>query len=285
MDTFRLAGLPDVGQVARLVVRSDGHGQDPSWHLHKAVLLQVPAAAGASGGARCSTEPEATDTGAPSSPGGSSRLYYFVGRRWLDQVHGLQAELQAQQLDPDGELQPYRLCLQTSDIRGAGTDASVFATIIGEHGQASGPHQLTAPLPGGGGSRSSSGPFERGGWDEFQITCPPLGQPQQLRLWTDRPGGPGSGAWHLEFALLRGPGAGEEWYFVHRGWVSKEQVAELLPSREDPRAGMEAYEVVLRTSDVRGAGTDSQVGRAGHEWARQADRPTAQVAPQAAARH
>jgi hypothetical protein len=260
VDSFRLAGLPDVGQVARLVVRSDGHGQEPAWHLHKAVLLQeAPAAADAVSSATSGCEPGDTD------PAASSRRYFFTAKRWLDHVYGWQVELQAQQSDSDGELQPCRLCLQTSDIRGAGTDATVFATLIGERGQASGPHQLTAPLPGASGASGggTSGPFERGSWDEFQIMCPPLGQPQRLRLWTDRPGGPGSGAWHLDFALLRGPTAGEEWYFVHRGWVSKEQAAELLPSREDPRAGMEAYEVVLRTSDVRGAGTDSQVGKAG----------------------
>jgi hypothetical protein len=255
VDTFRLPGLPDVGQVVRLLVRSDGHGQEPAWHLHKAVLLQEREVPGAAPAAGPGGEPAGGNS--PSSGTGASRVYYFSARRWLDQVYGWQAEVQAQEADPDSELQPYRLCLQTSDMRGAGTDATVVATVVGEQGQASGPHQLTAPVLGS--SRGAAGVFERGGWDEFQIMCPPLGPPQRLRLWTDRPGGPSSsGAWHLDFALLSSP-AGEEWYFMHQGWVSREQVAEIQASRDDPRAGMAAYEVALRTGDVRGAGTDSQV--------------------------
>lgn len=278
VDSFRLAGLPDVGQVSKLVVRSDGRAQEPGWHLHKVVLCKEEQQASKRAAAAVTS---AQDTAAPApaliQPSGtspseaaasgkttsndtssSSRPVYFSARRWLDQVHGWQAELMARDSDPDGDQQQYRVAVQTSDLRGAGTDACVYIAITGERGVVSGPHALTHPVTSTGSS--GAGPFDRGGWDKFQIMCPPLGQLQRLRAWTDRPAAAGSaGCWHLDFAMVTCP-AGQDVFFVHKGWVGREEVADMAATGVDPRAGMGRYEVRLWTSDMRGAGTDAQVG-------------------------
>lgn len=62
----------------------------------------------------------------------------------------------------------------TSDLRGAGTDATVFVELTGKAGSSS-PHSLIAP-----GSASDS--FGRGQTDSFTLQLPELGVLQSLTI-------------------------------------------------------------------------------------------------------
>lgn len=62
----------------------------------------------------------------------------------------------------------------TSDLRGAGTDATVFVELNGKAGS-SPPHSLIAP-----GSASDS--FGRGQIDSFTLQLPELGELQSLTI-------------------------------------------------------------------------------------------------------
>lgn len=62
----------------------------------------------------------------------------------------------------------------TSDVRGAGTDATVFVELTGKAGS-SPPHSLIAP-----GSASDS--FGRGQTDSFTLQLPELGVLQSLTI-------------------------------------------------------------------------------------------------------
>lgn len=76
----------------------------------------------------------------------------------------------------------------TSDVRGAGTDAAVFAELIGSSGATSGRKQLVSAAPDA---------FERGKVDEFRLRCQHLGELARLRIGHD-----GRGA-HPAWGLLK----------------------------------------------------------------------------------
>ena len=68
----------------------------------------------------------------------------------------------------------YKLLVKTGDIRGAGTDANVFAQIFGENGD-TGERKLEA----------SGNNFERGHTDTFGIEAVDLGDLTKLRIGHD----------------------------------------------------------------------------------------------------
>lgn len=75
---------------------------------------------------------------------------------------------------------------RTSDIRGAGTDASVYVALIGNNDSTSGIQQLQPTRPY---------TFDQGQVDEFRIRCSALGDLAHLRIGHDGNGShPG---WHL----------------------------------------------------------------------------------------
>lgn len=65
----------------------------------------------------------------------------------------------------------YKVAVKTGDVRGAGTDANVFAQIFGENGD-TGERKL----------ESSGNNFERGHTDLFGIEAVSLGQITKLRI-------------------------------------------------------------------------------------------------------
>ena len=66
----------------------------------------------------------------------------------------------------------------TSDLRGAGTDATVFVELHGQQG--SGPR--LALLPQGQGQGAAADSFTRGGVDSFQLPMPDLGDLHSLTV-------------------------------------------------------------------------------------------------------
>jgi hypothetical protein len=88
--------LPNVGRLTHLGVRSDGSGQQPTWHLAK-VCLQPQGQRGQQQG--------------PGLP------VWFSAHRWFDASRGLEVLLPAQEENPDENLQLYTVQVYTSDIK------------------------------------------------------------------------------------------------------------------------------------------------------------------------
>ena len=65
----------------------------------------------------------------------------------------------------------YKVTVRTGDVRGAGTDANVFAQLFGENGD-TGERRL----------ESSGNNFERGHTDEFGIEAVSLGELTKIRI-------------------------------------------------------------------------------------------------------
>ena len=75
----------------------------------------------------------------------------------------------------------YKVTVKTSDVRGAGTDANVYAVIFGEHGDSGELHLKK--------SESNKSPFQNNQTDTF--TFPHmlgLGQLTKVRVWHDNRG-------------------------------------------------------------------------------------------------
>ena len=103
----------------------------------------------------------------------------------------------------------YKVVVKTGDVRGAGTDANVFAQIFGENGD-SGERKLEA----------SGNNFERGHSDTFGIEAVSLGELKKLRIGHDGTGF-GSG-WFLENVIITNEKEeGKSWVFNCGKWLDK----------------------------------------------------------------
>lgn len=149
--------LPDLGPLTHLGVKSDGAGDGPAWHLDKvciippaaatshqalgptgkpaalgrtvsrATSLSINMAAAASSGSGTAAlllpaadkleHSQPNSGGANAGHGHSGQPVWFVARRWLDAVHGLEVVLEAQATDPAENLAAYQVEVYTSNIK------------------------------------------------------------------------------------------------------------------------------------------------------------------------
>ncbi|KAI8462529.1 MAG: hypothetical protein J3K34DRAFT_500007 [Monoraphidium minutum] len=162
----------------------------------------------------------------------------------------------------------YEISTLTSDMRGAGTDCGVFAVLYGSTGD-SGEVALD----------NHPDNFGRGRLDTFVVWAPQdLGQLLRLRIGHD-----GRGArprWHLAGAKAVRRGSGEPpatfpcgmWFardegdgqttrvlLRGRGTAGAGAGAPGAPPTGMRSVGYECYRVTVRTSDLKGAGTDAAV--------------------------
>jgi hypothetical protein len=145
----------------------------------------------------------------------------------------------------------YLVEVKTADIRGAGTDANVFAQLFGKNGE-SGERRL----------ESSGNNFERGHTDKFTIEAVDLGELTKLRIGHDGTGF-GSG-WFLDNVVVTNEKMGTKWVFNCNKWLDKGEddgliVRELLPENNPADTKVVKYKVSVHTGDKRGAGTDANV--------------------------
>uniref|UniRef100_A0A7S3VHN2 PLAT domain-containing protein n=1 Tax=Dunaliella tertiolecta TaxID=3047 RepID=A0A7S3VHN2_DUNTE len=154
-----------------------------------------------------------------------------------------------------GENNVYRVIVRTSDIKGAGTDANVTLNIVGEKdGKVihTGPQKLD----------SSANDFERGHVDTFIIKSKDVGELKRVMVTSDGSGIGGS--WHLNQVEVTDTVRGETQYFPCNEWLDPAEPMSLnktlLPRDAEGTIGqLLQYEVIVFTSDVRGAGTDANV--------------------------
>jgi len=143
----------------------------------------------------------------------------------------------------------YTLEVTTGNIKGAGTSAQVSVTLIGNKGD-SGKQIL----------ENSTTNFTKGAVDVFNVDTADLGDVQKILIGHNN-AGPGAD-WFLQNVTVINEATGNKWYFPCGRWLSatqddKKTERELTTSTEPCTAT--AYNVVVKTGNVRGSGTDANV--------------------------
>lgn len=220
----------------------------------------------------------------------AARTAFFPANRWLAQGMGdgqLKVELMRgtppahhASIRAGEPPQLYKVVVHTSDLPGAGTDASVYLQLHGELGDS-----MPCPLVAEPGKMSEM--FERGSKDTFELRLQAVGKLTAVTVGHDCRGR--SPDWHVDTievtdvaavskAAAEAAATGVEGvsaaaaaatsYFYVGAWIETEGRpagkrtsvrVKASSSGENPRGARATYNVAVKTADVRGAGTDSPV--------------------------
>eukprot|EP00117_Sycon_ciliatum_P034674 scpid23226/ scgid5488/ Lipoxygenase homology domain-containing protein 1 len=262
MRVFLLQG-PDIGELCSLTIEHDGLSEKHAWYLQEVFITN-------------------TSTG---------MRWRFACNRWLSLFHsdchisrdlrptnsvatpskndasrlGQSRHTGHTAVKQSTEYTVYEITVSTGDVRGGGTDANVFVTLIGERGAT----PKTQMLNG------KSNNFNRSAVSVFRMRATRLGRISSIILEHDNTGfGPG---WFLQKVQISDPGIeGQEledtveYDFPCSQWLARdtgdgEVTRQLLPSEEasEPAAAEasadQSYIITTTTGDCRGAGTDANV--------------------------
>eukprot|EP00047_Mylnosiga_fluctuans_P014195 m.36272 g.36272 ORF g.36272 m.36272 type:complete len:2392 (+) comp5381_c0_seq2:48-7223(+) len=240
IDIFKLEAV-DIGELKKIRVLQDGSGVGSDWFLD-------------------TVEVEVASLG---------KKYHFKCGRWFSKSRDdgmLERDLlpDADTLEAVEAKVPYEVQVQTSDVKGAGTDANVYVAVYGDKGKTD---EIYLD--------NKTNNFERGQLDVFKIEIPDIGTPYKLRVGHDNKGL--GAAWHLDNIVLRNLATETHYTFVANRWLSKKDgdkqiVVELPVTRAETidktgkrvlvktkDAGLLTYQVAVKTGDVLGAGTDANV--------------------------
>uniref|UniRef100_A0A8U8BKQ1 Uncharacterized protein n=1 Tax=Geospiza parvula TaxID=87175 RepID=A0A8U8BKQ1_GEOPR len=184
----------------------------------------------------------------------------FPCGKWLDEDEGdglIERELYEMVSLRQKRLKknPWSLWIWTSDIKNAGTDATIFFQIYGDKGKSD---EMKLD--------NNSDNFETGQTDKFMIELPDLGNFYKLRIWHEKRN-PFAG-WHLNKVTLLKTLTKEKYTFNCGRWLDiNEEDNEIV--RELPAEGslvtevmpgeMIKYRVTVCTGTVSGSGTDANV--------------------------
>uniref|UniRef100_A0A663ND18 Lipoxygenase homology domains 1 n=1 Tax=Athene cunicularia TaxID=194338 RepID=A0A663ND18_ATHCN len=184
----------------------------------------------------------------------------FPCGKWLDEDEGdglIERELYEMVSLRQRRLKksPWSLWIWTSDIKNAGTDATIFFQIYGDKGKSD---EMKLD--------NNSDNFETGQTDKFMIELPDLGTFYKLRIWHEKRN-PFAG-WHLNKVTLLKTLTKEKYTFNCGRWLDiNEDDNEIV--RELPAEGslvtevmpgeMIKYRVTVCTGTVSGSGTDANV--------------------------
>uniref|UniRef100_A0A8C3PVS5 Lipoxygenase homology domains 1 n=1 Tax=Chrysolophus pictus TaxID=9089 RepID=A0A8C3PVS5_CHRPC len=184
----------------------------------------------------------------------------FPCGKWLDEDEGdglIERELYEMVSLRQRRLKknPWSLWIWTSDIKNAGTDATIFFQIYGDKGKSD---QMKLD--------NNSDNFEAGQTDKFMIELPDLGTFYKLRIWHEKRN-PFAG-WHLDKVTLLKTLTKDKYSFNCGRWLDiNEDDNEIV--RELPAEGslvtevmpgeMIKYRVTVCTGMVSGSGTDANV--------------------------
>ncbi|XP_030824848.1 LOW QUALITY PROTEIN: lipoxygenase homology domain-containing protein 1 [Camarhynchus parvulus] len=182
----------------------------------------------------------------------------FPCGKWLDEDEGdglIERELYEMVSLRQKRLKknPWSLWIWTSDIKNAGTDATIFFQIYGDKGKSD---EMKLD--------NNSDNFETGQTDKFMIELPDLGNFYKLRIWHEKRN-PFAG-WHLNKVTLLKTLTKEKYTFNCGRWLDiNEEDNEIV--RELPAEGslvtevmpVIKYRVTVCTGTVSGSGTDANV--------------------------
>uniref|UniRef100_A0A8C2T270 Lipoxygenase homology PLAT domains 1 n=1 Tax=Coturnix japonica TaxID=93934 RepID=A0A8C2T270_COTJA len=184
----------------------------------------------------------------------------FPCGKWLDEDEGdglIERELYEMVSLRQRRLKknPWSLWIWTSDIKNAGTDATIFFQIYGDKGKSD---EMKLD--------NNSDNFEAGQTDKFMIELPDLGTFYKLRIWHEKRN-PFAG-WHLDKVTLLKTLTKDKYSFNCGRWLDinedDNEVVRELPAEgslvtEVMPGEMIKYRVTVCTGMVSGSGTDANV--------------------------
>uniref|UniRef100_A0A8D2L3F2 Lipoxygenase homology domains 1 n=1 Tax=Varanus komodoensis TaxID=61221 RepID=A0A8D2L3F2_VARKO len=227
IDKFMIE-LPDLGAMYKIRIWHEKRSPFAGWHLHKVTLLKTL----------------------------TKEKYTFNCGRWLD-INEDDNEI-VRELAAEGPLvTEYRVTVYTGTVSGSGTDANVFACLIGEQGD-TGDRVLQ-------NSVNTVNKFEKGSADEFIIEAVNLKQVRRVRIGHDGKGG--SSGWYLGKVIVKEDGQPESdnlnFHLLTR-WLDKNEddgqiVRELVPDGRSSLLENVGYHISIKTGDIPGASSDSKV--------------------------
>ncbi|KAJ6662996.1 hypothetical protein lerEdw1_010817, partial [Lerista edwardsae] len=231
-DKFMIE-LPDLGTFYKIRIWHEKRSPFSGWHLNKVTLLKTL----------------------------TKEKYTFKCNRWLDVSEDDRETVR--ELAAEGplvaEVQPvtkYRVTVYTGTVSGSGTDARVFACLIGEQGD-TGDRLLHNCL-------NNSDKFEKGNADEFIVEAVNLKQVRRVRIGHDGKGG--SSGWYLGKVIVREDGQpeSEAVEFPCYRWLDKDEddgliIRELVPVGRSFILENVGYHISIKTGEVPGASSDSKV--------------------------
>ncbi|CAI9730794.1 homology domain-containing 1-like isoform X1 [Octopus vulgaris] len=206
VDTFKIE-IPNIGNLHKILVHCDGKGLFAGWFLHKILIRRHRVDSKWKSGTD-SIEPQKTGskkqpkfvTASDTQHGNSSNVeqHWFIVDQWFDKdANSLTKELVPTDLngkpltDYFDEVE-YTVKVVTGDVFGAGTDANVFLTIYGEHGDTS-ERNLS--------KSQNMNKFERNQEDIFTLNAIDLGKLKKIKIWHDNSGS--NAAWFLDYVEVR----------------------------------------------------------------------------------
>uniref|UniRef100_A0A8B9L5M6 Lipoxygenase homology domains 1b n=1 Tax=Astyanax mexicanus TaxID=7994 RepID=A0A8B9L5M6_ASTMX len=229
-DIFNIEIAALLSPLSRVTIGHDNGGVNPGWYCDKVVVF-------------------CPFTGIEQT---------FPCCRWLDEDEGdglIERELyeMVSLRQKRQKKHPWSLWLWTSDLPGAGTDASILFQIYGDKGK-SDEMKLN----------NKTDNFEQGQLDKFMIELPDLGKLRKLRIWHEKRN-PFAG-WHLGRVTLMKTLTKENFKFPCERWLDTNEddneVVRELPAMgdliEEPLAVIK-YRVTVYTGTVGGSGTDASV--------------------------
>ncbi|XP_073475133.1 lipoxygenase homology domain-containing protein 1 [Aquarana catesbeiana] len=248
-DIFSINAV-DMGELKKLRIRHDNKGGNAAWFLDRVEIMDMK----------------------------DETKYFFPCQRWLavDEDDGQISRMLVpvneafMKKDEDGEEQSlatlgleqkaksttYTVRVKTGDKKNAGTDANVFIILYGEKDD-TGLMNLKA-------SKTNKNKFERGQTDVFTVEAVDIGPLKKIKIGHDNKG-PSAG-WFLDWVEIDAPSLGHRVKFPCGRWLDKTEddgdiERYLFPSelQTEQYTPFVPYEITVYTSDIFGAGTDSDV--------------------------
>nr|KAG5694176.1 hypothetical protein BaRGS_016022 [Batillaria attramentaria] len=230
VEVFSLEAV-DVEEIKKVEIGHDGIAPGTGWFL-KEVEVDMPT---------------------------KGRHYHFDCRQWLarDKSDGkttrvLSVDDGTSSVTSYRAMVPYEVTVTTGDFSEAGTDSKIFMTVFGTKGSSS-PIEL----------EKNEDRFERARTDMIKMEIDDVAPLKKIRIALDGKGSRKS--WYLEKIELRNMDTGTLSVFKYDGWLGKGKEGAKMSvdiaatERGKPVIEKTSYEITVKTSDVRGAGTDANV--------------------------
>ena len=183
VDSFLISNTPSAGNLTSAKVNLQESGLAPAWHLDSITVRDET----------------------------TGNTYLFNCKDWLDKKQGLTRDLPLVTDQPTNT--NFTISVQTGNVKGAGTDANVYATLVGDYGESQEFH-LHKSVKGGN-------KFEDGQIDDFKFEQQPyIGELRELRIRHDNKGLFGS-AWFLESIKVHDSLPDANYYFQCGEWLDK----------------------------------------------------------------
>ncbi|XP_072290031.1 lipoxygenase homology domain-containing protein 1 [Eucyclogobius newberryi] len=232
IDRF-MVELADLGKINKLRIWHEKRNPFAGWHLSKATIMKTL----------------------------TKEKYTFPCERWLDSNEDdneVVRELPAigDLIDEPLAVIKYRVTVCTGTVGGSGTDASVFLNLIGDKGD-TGDRELF-------NCKNNVNKFEKGNLDEFIIEAVSVGRVRRIRIGHNGKGG--RCGWFLDKVIVREEGQAEAnaVEFPCARWLDRNEddgqiVRELVPFSDGQRLYNVNYHIAIKTGDIPGGSTDSNV--------------------------